>query len=228
MTDLYVCYYRVSTDGQSRSGLGLEAQKATTRAYLKRVGGECIESFEEVESGRNPDRQQLARAVCLCKATSARLLVAKLDRIARDQSLFHRLRQEGVRWVAADMPEANEMTASLLIIIAEHEARLISERTKAALAAKRARGETLGNPKLRPGTACAAAKALAQRRANLAERYRTIAPYIAEARDRGATTLQGIADHLTARRIETPTRRAMWTKMLVRQALKRIEALPYS
>jgi DNA invertase Pin-like site-specific DNA recombinase len=170
MADLYVCYYRVSTDGQGFSGLGLEAQKASTRAYLERTAGECIEEFEEVESGRNPDRPELAKAVRLCKATSARLLVAKLDRIARDQGLFHRLRQQGVRWLAADMPEANEMTASLLIIIAEHEARLISERTKAALAAKRARGEPLGNPNLRPGTAHAAANALAHRRAKLAER----------------------------------------------------------
>jgi DNA invertase Pin-like site-specific DNA recombinase len=219
---MYVCYYRVSAEQQGRSGLGLEAQKASARAYLERVGGECLEDFEETRSGRDPNRPEFAKAVRLCKATGARLLVAKLDRLARERSMFDRLMKEGVRWLAADMPEANEMTVALLIIIAEHEARLISERTKAALGAKRARGERLGNPKLKPGTAHGAAIALAQRRANLAERYRTIAPYIVEAREHGAVTLQDIADHLTARRIETPSRKAKWTKTLVSQALRRI------
>src|SRR5262245_46589441 len=143
----YVAYYRVSTVRQGQSGLGLEAQQAAVAAFC-----EPIESFTEVESGKRSDnRPQLALAITACRRLKATLIVAKLDRLARNVAFVSTLMESGVDFVAADNPHATRLTVHILAAVAEHEREMISQRTKAALAAAKARGVRLGNPRLSPG-----------------------------------------------------------------------------
>jgi DNA invertase Pin-like site-specific DNA recombinase len=137
----YVAYYRVSTQKQGESGLGLEAQQAAVRAYVQDPAA-IVATFQEVESGKNNQRPELAKAVAECRRTGATLLVAKLDRMSRDAAYILRLE---VPFVAADMPELNTLTKGIFASLAQHERELVSKRTKEALAAKKARGERLGN-----------------------------------------------------------------------------------
>lgn len=137
----YVAYYRVSTQRQGQSGLGLEAQEQAVQGFC-----EPAESFTEVESGKNAARPELAKAIAACKRLGATLVVAKLDRLARSVSFVSTLMDSGVEFVACDNPHANRLTVHILAAVAEDEARRISDRTKAALAAHKARGGRLGTP----------------------------------------------------------------------------------
>lgn len=125
--------------------MGLEAQRATVVAFLGDI--KPVAEFTEVESGRKTDsqRSQLAKALEACRLYRARLVVAKLDRLARNAYFLHQLKASGIEFVCCDMPDANHLTISILAAVAEDEARRISERTKGALAARRARGFSLGN-----------------------------------------------------------------------------------
>lgn len=144
----FVAYYRVSTVRQGQSGLGLDAQRASVAAHVAgKSGGLLLAEFQEIESGRKSDRPQLAAALALCKRQKATLVIAKLDRLARNVRFISSLMESGVQFQAVDMPEANRLTVHILAAVAEHEREAISERTRAALAAKKARGETLGNPR---------------------------------------------------------------------------------
>lgn len=142
----FAVYYRVSTARQGASGLGLEAQKTAVAQYVAGVSGEVVAEFEEMESGRKSDqaRPQLAKALAECKKTGARLLVAKLDRLARNVHFVSGLMQSKVRFVACDLPEANDLTIHIMAAFAEHEAKRIGERTRDALAAAKKRGVELG------------------------------------------------------------------------------------
>ena len=140
-----VAYYRVSTAKQGQSGLGLEAQTAAVAAYLKANSLELVAGLTEIESGKVNDRPKLAEAVALAKRNKAVLVIAKLDRLARSVATIANLLESGVEFVAADMPFANRLTIHLLAAVAEHEAAMVSTRTKAALAAAKARGQVLGN-----------------------------------------------------------------------------------
>jgi DNA invertase Pin-like site-specific DNA recombinase len=142
--DRFVAYYRVSTAQQGRSGLGLEAQREAVRVFLDGSAGALAEAFTEVESGKNDDRPQLARALDTCRLTGAVLVIAKLDRLSRDAHFLLGLEKAGVEFVAADMPNANRLTVRLMAVIAQEEREMISARTKAALAAAKARGKKLG------------------------------------------------------------------------------------
>ena len=144
----FVAYYRVSTAKQGKSGLGLEAQQAATATYLGRVGGDLVKSFSEVESGSNNNRVELHKALRECRLTGATLLIAKLDRLSRDRRFLMDLQESSINFVCCDMPEANNLTVGLLACLADYERELISERTKAALQAAKARGVKLGNPSL--------------------------------------------------------------------------------
>ena len=140
----FVSYYRVSTERQGQSGLGLEAQKEAVNRWLGTNQHELVSEHVEIESGRRDDRPELAAAIKDAKKAGATLVIAKLDRLARDIYTISRLMRSGVKFVAVDNPHANELTVHLLAVMAEHEAKQISERTKAALKAAKARGVKLG------------------------------------------------------------------------------------
>lgn len=142
----FVVYYRVSTARQGASGLGLDAQRTSVDQYLAVVSGEVVAEFRELESGRKSDaaRPELAKALAECKKTGARLLVAKLDRLARNVHFVSGLMQSKVKFVACDLPEANDLTIHIMAAFAEHEAKRIGERTRDALAAAKRRGVALG------------------------------------------------------------------------------------
>ena len=144
----FVAYYRVSTQKQGISGLGLESQQSTTRDYIATVGGNLVNTFEEVESGTKDDRPKLQKALRECRLTGATLLIAKLDRLSRNRRFLMDLQESSITFVCCDMPEANNFTVGILACMAEYERELISTRTKEALSAAKARGVILGNPKL--------------------------------------------------------------------------------
>lgn len=155
-----IAYYRVSTQRQGQSGLGLEAQRADVQRLADQHGYTITETFTEVESGRKKNRPQLEAALQLAKRTGAVLLIAKLDRLARNMAFTSALMESGVDFRAADMPEADRFTVHIFAALAEREARLISDRTRAALGAAKARGQQLGTlANLTPETRAAGPRA---------------------------------------------------------------------
>jgi DNA invertase Pin-like site-specific DNA recombinase len=143
-TNTFVSYNRVSTARQGMSGLGLEAQRAAASAYLATNGGAMLAEFTEVESGKKDQRPELRAAIEMCRKTGATLLIAKLDRLARNVAFIANLLESGVRFVAVDMPNADRFMMHVYAAMAEEEGRRISERTSAALASAKARGIKLG------------------------------------------------------------------------------------
>src|SRR5437016_13166879 len=164
----YIAYYRVSTARQGRSGLGLEAQRQAVQTHLR--GEKPIREFTEVESGRRSDRPKLAEALAACRVHKAALVIAKLDRLARNVAFVSNLMDAGVEFEAVDFPQANRLTIHILAAVAEHEARMISERTRAALAAAKERGRLLGGFRGRAGSCTDLEKARAARAAKASER----------------------------------------------------------
>jgi DNA invertase Pin-like site-specific DNA recombinase len=140
----FISYLRVSTAKQGASGLGLEAQRKAVEDYLNGGQWTLIEEVIEVESGKRSDRPKLAEALRLCRIHGATLVIAKLDRLSRDAAFLMKLQNDGVKFVAADMPEANHLVVGILAVVAQAEREMISARTKAALAAAKARGVKLG------------------------------------------------------------------------------------
>ncbi len=134
----FVAYYRVSTEKQGRSGLGLEAQQEAVRSYLNGGAWTLVAEVVEVESGKKNDRPRLAEALRLCRLHGAVLIIAKLDRLARNVAFISNLMESGVEFTAVDFPQANRLTVHILAAVAEHEREMISKRTKDALASKRA------------------------------------------------------------------------------------------
>lgn len=135
----FVAYYRVSTQRQGRSGLGLEAQTACVGAHIEAARGVLVGEFTEVESGKRDERPQLRKALGAARAAGAVLIVAKLDRLSRSVRFIHELKESGVQFVACDLPDFNTLTLGIFATFAQHERERISERTKAALDAKRER-----------------------------------------------------------------------------------------
>ena len=144
MTTRYIAYYRVSTVRQGESGLGLEAQRAATTSFMKSADAELVSEFTEVESGKRANRPELAAAIQQCRNSGAVLLIAKLDRLARNVAFIANLLESGVKFTAIDMPNADRFMMHVYAAMAEEEGRRISERTTAALAAAKARGVRLG------------------------------------------------------------------------------------
>ena len=218
----FITYLRVSTDKQGRSGLGLEAQRA---AVLQHGGCDIIAEFVEVESGRKNERPQLAAALAACRARRAVLLIAKLDRLARNVAFVSAMMEAGVEFIAADMPTVNRLTIHILAAVAEEEARMISARTKAALAAAKARGAQLGNPSLKPGTRAqalaAGAVAASVKRQRAMNAARDLAPVIAEIQAAGAASLAAIAAELQRRGVPTPSGRGVWHASSVARLIDR-------
>jgi DNA invertase Pin-like site-specific DNA recombinase len=215
----FVTYYRVSTQKQGRSGLGLEAQHASVREYLQRVSGIELTSLVEVESGRKNDRPKLEAAILRCRQSNATLLVAKLDRLSRNAAFLMNLRDSGVRFEALDIPGANSMTVGVLALVAQHEAEAISKRTTDALAARKARGLPLGTPRdLSVHQKRASSLGTFANRAKAQARAKLIAPAIEQARAEGHTSLRQIAAYLNAQTITTP-RGKNWTATAVAHAI---------
>lgn len=209
----YVAYFRVSTERQGQSGLGIEAQREAVAAYVSREAGQVVADFVEVESGKRRDRPELEAALVACRKTKATLLIAKLDRLARSVHFISGLMEAGVEFVAVDNPHANRLMLHLLAAFAEHEREMISTRTKAALAAARARGVVLGK-----NGHCLAARA----RREACERAKRVEPAIIEMRAAGVHTLEGIASELNARGIQGQ-RGGNWHATSVRRVLRRLD-----
>ncbi len=144
MTTKYVAYYRVSTKQQGQSGLGLDAQQIQVKNFVGE--NNILKHFVEVESGKNNNRPELKRAIELAKKEQAKLVIAKLDRLSRNAAFIFMLRDTNVNFVCADMPEANSLTIGIMAVLAQDERERISQRTKAALDAKKAKGINLGTP----------------------------------------------------------------------------------
>ena len=212
----FVSYLRVSTDAQGRSGLGLEAQQAAVANYLNGGSWELVESFVEIESGKNSDRPELAKALAACKKHKAVLVVAKLDRLSRSVAFLARLLEANVEFVACDNPHANKLMVHMLAAFAEHERDQISARTKAALAAAKARGVKLGGPKL----AEAQARGQVAQKADADSRAANVLPVIREIQAAGVTSLNAIAQTLNARGVQTP-RGGQWFASSVKNLLAR-------
>ena len=215
----FVAYYRVSTDRQGKSGLGLEAQRVAVAKYVAGASGVVAAEFEEVESGKRNDRPQLAAALAACRARRAALIIAKLDRLARNVHFVSGLMESGVEFVAADMPAVNRLTVHILAAVAEEEARMISARTKAALAAAKARGVRLGNPHLLARCPVLAARARDAQQAEARRRTAVVLPYLRQARAAGAVTLWQLADALMMRGVPAPRGGERWHPAQVRRVL---------
>jgi DNA invertase Pin-like site-specific DNA recombinase len=219
----FVAYYRVSTAQHGRSGLGLAAQREAVRVFMAGSAGALAEEFTEVEAGKNDARPQLARALDACRLTGAVLVIAKLDRLSRDAHFLLGLEKARVEFIAADMPNANRLTVRLMAVIAQEEREMISARTKAALAAARARGTKLGGnrggPKVDPAKGTAA-------RTRAADDYaRKVGPVaLAAWQDGGADGSYGrVAAVLREGGIRTP-RGGQWTRAAVRSLIQRYTA----
>lgn len=141
----YVSYYRVSTQKQGKSGLGIEAQKSAVQHFIN-TGGVLVAEFQEVETGKNNERPQLNKAIELCKKENATLLIAKLDRLSRNVGFIYTLKDSKVDFRCCDMPDANAVTIGIMAVLAQDERERISQRTKAALAELKAKGKSLGSP----------------------------------------------------------------------------------
>lgn len=199
MPSKFVAYLRVSTDKQGRSGLGLEAQAAAVAAYARMQDGDIVARFIEVESGKRNDRPELANALVACRKQKATLIIAKLDRLARNVAFIANLMESGVDFIAVDMPSATRLTIHILAAVAEHEREMISARTKAALHARKARGGRLGAPDPAIGSAVGVARV----KARAAARALNVMPIIDSVRSSGIETLAGIAAALNARGIKS-------------------------
>lgn len=214
----YVTYYRVSTQRQGRSGLGLEAQQAAVEAHLGKDVSRVLAEFTEVESGKRNDRPQLRAALERCKLTGATLLVAKLDRLARNVFFVSSLMESGVDFRACDFPQANRLTIHILAAVAEHEAEAISTRTRAALAAAKARGKKLGSPgNLTDEARSVGRKAAAQRISTKADDFaRRVASTLNALRGEGLSFRQ-IAIRLEAEGVRTGRGKTRWSAATVRR-----------
>jgi DNA invertase Pin-like site-specific DNA recombinase len=213
-------YYRVSTKKQGQSGLGLEAQQAAVEQWAKANNAEIIPAppYVEIESGKKSDRPKLAAALNHARAARATLVVAKLDRLARNVAFTSALMESKQPFICCDNPHATNFTIHILAAVAEDEAKKISERTKAALAAYKARGGVLGKDNLTDaGRAKGTANSVIACQKAKAEAYNHILPIVEQLQEQGKT-LQEIADELNRKGYVT-RRGCPWNKVQVMRLL---------
>lgn len=218
----FVSYLRVSTAKQGSSGLGLEAQRKAVEDYLNGGRWSVIEEVIEVESGKRSDRPKLAEALRLCRIHGATLVIAKLDRLSRDAAFLMKLQNDGVKFVAADMPQANHMVVGILAVVAQAEREMISARTKAALQAAKARGVKLGGDRGVTISAEARAKGRAIQAEKAQARAEDLGETIKAIQAEGITSLSGLARVLNERGIPTPSGRGQWQAVSVQRVLARV------
>jgi len=226
----FVSYLRVSTQQQGKSGLGVEAQREAVAGYLNGGKWKLIEEVVEVESGKRSDnRPKLAEAMMLCRAHRATLLVAKLDRLARNVAFISALMESGVKFQAVDMPDANNFNVHIMAAVAEHEAKAISARTKSALEAAKARGTPLGVHSWKGAGRRWEVKTVASKgnresaeiRALKADKFASdIENFIWQATTEGALSLRQIAAVLNERGLTTP-RGGQWSAVQVKRVIER-------
>ena len=226
VTGSFVSYLRVSTQKQGQSGLGLEAQRKAVSDYLNYGDWNVIEELVEIESGKNNRRPKLMEAIDLCKASGATLLVAKIDRLARDAAFLLNLKDAGIEFIAADMPEANRLTIGIMALVAEQEREIISKRTKDALAAAKAKGVQLGayrDGKFvgRIGTTEDAKRASDARTALYRSRSVEKWPMLQKVDPEGSLSLRSIADSLNLMNVPTVSGKGSWSA----NSVKRLKAL---
>ena len=219
-----VSYLRVSTTRQGRSGLGLDAQRSAIQSYADLKAAKVTQEFVEVESGKANTRPKLNDALHLAKVTGSVLVIAKLDRLSRNAAFLLTLRDSGVKFIAADMPDANELTVGIMALVAQQEREAISKRTKEALEAAKRRGTVLGNPNgaealRRAGKGNTAGVHAIRLKANChAEDLR---PVLRDLASEGIMSLGAIATALNDRGIQTPRGRT-WHKTSVSNLLSRL------
>ena len=222
-----VCYLRVSTARQGSSGLGLEAQKLAVQQYAASTNSDIIDTFTEVETGKLNARPELTEALLLAKVTGATLVIAKLDRLSRNASFLMALQDAGVKFVAADLPQANNLTIGIMALVAQQEAEAISKRTKEALQAAKARGQKLGNPNgaaalLKAAKGNTAAVSAIKLKAD--NHAMNLQPVIQALKAQGIISLGGIAKALNERGMLTP-RGGTWHKTSVSNLMSRMSEL---
>jgi DNA invertase Pin-like site-specific DNA recombinase len=222
----FIAYYRVSTSKQGKSGLGREAQEASVKAYLNGGKWKLVAEFEEVESGKRSDRPELDKALAACRLHRAKLVVAKVDRLTRSVAFLSRLLEAGVDVLFCDLPAIEGPTGRFMLqqmaSVAELEAGLISSRTKAALAAAKARGQKLGgvrSTRLTDEARAMGRSVIAKRATDKAADYASI---IRELQAAGITSLAGIAAALNERGIPTASGQGTWQAVQVGRVLARL------
>ena len=206
-----------------RAAFGVEAQRHAVEDFLNAGRGTLVAEFVEVESGKRDDRPKLTEALFLCRLHGATLVIAKLGRLARDAGFLLSLQKSGLRFVAADMPEANELTAARLAVAAQAERKMISERTKAALAAAKARGKKLGTPENLRNHVLGRALGRARKTEKARERAADLKPILADLRASGAVSLRAMAHGLNSRGIPAAGG-GSWSAVQVKRVLERAEA----
>ncbi len=225
MEGKFVSYLRVSTVRQGQSGLGLDAQRQAVETFLNGGSWVLLKEFVEIESGTKSDRPELARALHYCKVTGAKLLIARLDRLSRNASFLLSLQDAGVDFQAVDVPSVDRLTVGVLALVAERERQLISERTRAALQAAKARGVRLGNPH---GAKFLHAAGQGNRAAVEEIKYRAdthakdLDPIIQELKKEGHRSLTAIARQLNERSICSP-RGGRWYAQSVKNLMGRLK-----
>lgn len=229
-TGKFVSYIRVSTARQGASGLGLDAQKKAISDYLNGGNWKLIAEFIEIESGKNNERPKLAAALKQCTMTGATLIIAKLDRLARNVAFISKLMESRVDFVAVDFPQANHLTVHILAAVAEHEGKMISERVRVALAAAKARGAKLGSPKnnLTVDNQIQGSRAGNLAKSKLADSFAmTVSPIIQEFKEQGQNLTQ-IADSMNKASILTARgKTGTWTPQAVKNVLNRHKVAQY-
>ena len=230
--DKFVAYYRVSTARQGRSGLGLEAQRVAVLGYLKGTAGRLLTEITEIESGKLNTRPKLQEAIQRAKLSGARLIIAKMDRLSRNAAFLLALRDSGVRFVAADLPTADETVVGIMAVIAQREREVIAQRTREALVIARQRlerdGRRLGNPngakalrKARKGNKAAVAE-IVRNADDRADNYRDV---LKDVQENGYLSFSAIAAELNRREIEAP-RGGRWYPASVARLVSRLGTLP--
>ncbi|WP_458094219.1 recombinase family protein [Roseomonas sp. WA12] len=220
-----VALYRVSTAEQGHSGLGLEAQQVSVRAFVEREGWMLVAEHQDIASGKDDRRPGFQAALARCRQLGAVLVAARLDRITRRAHTLSGLLEEGISIRAADMPGADDLMMRVYAAMAQKERELISERTRAALAAARARGAVLGGDRgWRPPVPPCTAAAAASRGEQAIRTAHRLALEVERLQAQGVTTHQGIARALTERGVATPRGGVVWTHTTVARVLERLGA----
>ncbi|MGE3701801.1 MAG: recombinase family protein [Hyphomicrobiaceae bacterium] len=219
----FIAYLRVSTARQGQSGLGLDAQRSIIDGFARSCGARIDATFVEVESGKNSDRPELAKALGRCKAIGGTLVVARLDRLARDLAFIAKMLRDGVEFTACDAPYANRLTLGILAAVAEDEGRRISERTRKALEIARQRGTRLGGYKGYNPTDGDRKRAATALKAQADQRADALRPVLDELREEGISTTIDLAAALNQRAIPT-ARGGKWHAASVARLVARLAA----